>query len=228
MSGDLIDTTEMYLRTVYELIEEGIEPLRARIVERLHQSSPTVSQTVARLERDGLLSVENDRSLKLSETGWQRSANVMRKHRIAECMLEKIGIEWQDLHDEACRLEHVISDRLEARLEEILHSPAFSPYGNPIPRQKSDPDVFRFGAQKLSDVLGTETVTAQLARISESVQADLSTITAIAETGIRPGRVFKAKKINDDLALAGSEGQVRVAPDVAYGLWLKKPDHKTA
>ena len=59
--SDLIDTTEMYLRTIYELVEEGIVPLRARIAERLHQSGPTVSQTVARMERDGLLTVEGDR-----------------------------------------------------------------------------------------------------------------------------------------------------------------------
>ena len=58
---DLVDTTEMYLRTVYELEEEGITPLRARIAERLRQSGPTVSQTVARMERDGLLTVEGDR-----------------------------------------------------------------------------------------------------------------------------------------------------------------------
>ena len=63
---DLVDTTEMYLRTIYELEEEGILPLRARIAERLDQSGPTVSQTVARMERDELLTVEKDRSLKLS------------------------------------------------------------------------------------------------------------------------------------------------------------------
>src|SRR6478752_4663549 len=60
---DLTDTTEMYLRTIYELVEEGIVPLRARIAERLHQSGPTVSQTVARMERDGLVTVEGDRHL---------------------------------------------------------------------------------------------------------------------------------------------------------------------
>src|SRR4051795_3752987 len=65
--NDLIDTTEMYLRTIFELEEEGIVPLRARIAERLHQSGPTVSQTVARMERDGLLTVEGDRHLQLSE-----------------------------------------------------------------------------------------------------------------------------------------------------------------
>ena len=54
MSGDLVDTTEMYLKAIYELEEEGVPPLRARLVERLGQSKPTVSETVARLERDGL------------------------------------------------------------------------------------------------------------------------------------------------------------------------------
>ena len=58
---DLVDTTEMYLRTIYELEEEGILPLRARIAERLDQSGPTVSQTVARMERDELLTIEKDR-----------------------------------------------------------------------------------------------------------------------------------------------------------------------
>ena len=67
--NDLIDTTEMYLRTIFELEEEGIVPLRARIAERLHQSGPTVSQTVARMERDGLLTVEGDRHLQLTEEG---------------------------------------------------------------------------------------------------------------------------------------------------------------
>src|SRR4051812_29557488 len=67
--SDLIDTTEMYLRTIYELVEEGIVPLRARIAERLHQSGPTVSQTVARMERDGLVTVEGDRHLQLTEQG---------------------------------------------------------------------------------------------------------------------------------------------------------------
>ena len=82
--SELIDTTEMYLRTIYELVEEGIVPLRARIAERLHQSGPTVSQTVARMERDGLLTVEGDRHLELTEEGNRLATRVMRKHRLAE------------------------------------------------------------------------------------------------------------------------------------------------
>ena len=77
--SDLIDTTEMYLRTVYELEEEGVVPLRARIAERLGQSGPTVSQTVARMERDGLLHVADDRHLELSEKGRHEAVGVMRK-----------------------------------------------------------------------------------------------------------------------------------------------------
>lgn len=67
--NDLVDTTEMYLRTIYDLEEEGVVPLRARIAERLEQSGPTVSQTVSRMERDGLLHVAGDRHLELTEKG---------------------------------------------------------------------------------------------------------------------------------------------------------------
>ena len=79
--SELIDTTEMYLRTVYELLEEGVPPLRARIAERLHQSGPTVSQTVARMERDGLLTVKADRTIKLTPKGARLARAVRRKHR---------------------------------------------------------------------------------------------------------------------------------------------------
>lgn len=222
MAGDLIDTTEMYLRTVYELLEEGIEPLRARIVERLEQSGPTVSQTVGRLERDGLLTIENDRHLKFTEWGWERAVSVMRKHRLSEVGLLKLGIEWEYLHDEACRLEHVMSGRLEKRLTELLGEPKFSPYGTPIPPLEGDvdPSVFRDGVSRLSDLLDEEhTVAAKLGRVSEFVQHDLPVLCAISETGMRPGLPFKARIINDDLALAGPEGQVRIDPDVADGLW---------
>ncbi|MGH3427456.1 MAG: metal-dependent transcriptional regulator, partial [Mycobacteriales bacterium] len=106
--SDLIDTTEMYLRTILELEEEGVVPLRARIAERLHQSGPTVSQTVARMERDTLVRVEGDRHLELTETGRHRAVAVMRKHRLAELLLVNvIGLEYEIAHIEACRWEHV-------------------------------------------------------------------------------------------------------------------------
>ena len=131
---DLVDTTEMYLRTIYELEEEGVIPLRARIAERLEQSGPTVSQTVARMERDGLVLVAPDRHLQLTPHGRELAVDVMRKHRLAERLLvDVIGLELEKVHSEACRWEHVMSDDVERRLIEVLDDPRTSPYGNPIP-----------------------------------------------------------------------------------------------
>ena len=155
--SDLIDTTEMYLRTVYELVEEGIVPLRARIAERLHQSGPTVSQTVARMERDGLLTVEGDRHLELTEEGMRLATRVMRKHRLAERLLiDVIGLDWELVHEEACRWEHVMSETVERRLVELLNHPTESPYGNPIPGLDELGEVtlgeeFMDGVESLSD-----------------------------------------------------------------------------
>src|SRR3954469_16790411 len=124
----------MYLRTILELEEEGVPPLRARIAERLHQSGPTVSQTVARMERDGLLTVENDRHLLLTEEGRVAAVAVMRKHRLAELLLVNvIGMPYEEAHEEACRWEHVMSDSVERKVYELLNKPTRSPYGNPIP-----------------------------------------------------------------------------------------------
>jgi DtxR family Mn-dependent transcriptional regulator len=130
----LIDTTEMYLRTVLELEEEGIVPLRARIAERLAQSGPTVSQTVARMQRDGLLHVARDRRLMLTEAGRTLATRVIRKHRLAECLLVSvIRMPWEEVHIEACRWEHVISESAERHLYELLGHPDRCPCGNVIP-----------------------------------------------------------------------------------------------
>src|SRR6476661_7344733 len=100
-NDDLVDPTEMYLRTILELEEEGVPALRARIAERLHQSGPTVSQTVARMERDNLVTVEGDRHLVLTDLGRSKAVAVMRKHRLAELLLVNvIGLPYEDAHDE--------------------------------------------------------------------------------------------------------------------------------
>ena len=122
--NDLVDTTEMYLRTILELEEEGVPALRARIAERLHQSGPTVSQTVARMERDGLLTLEDDRHLRLTASGRGLAIAVMRKHRLAELLLVNvIGMPYEEAHEEACRWEHVMSDAVEQKVYDLLEPP---------------------------------------------------------------------------------------------------------
>ncbi len=226
MSGDLIDTTEMYLRTIYELLEEGVPPLRARIAERLHQSGPTVSQTVARMERDHLLVVEPDRTIKLTRRGAKLARDVMRKHRLAECLLtEVIGLEWDKVHDEACRWEHVISLEVEKRLVSILHAPTVSPYGNPIPGLKdlgveADHVPFRHGAEPLADVVGIEPRIFSLRRMSESIQAQDDTLIALADLGLRPGGQFEATRDGHLVRLVQEDRSVTLNEDEAALLFV--------
>ena len=197
--SDLIDTTEMYLRTIYELEEEGIVPLRARIAERLHQSGPTVSQTVARMERDNLVRVQGDRHLELSDEGRSRAIRVMRKHRLAERLLiDVIGLDWELVHDEACRWEHVISEDVERKLVDLLNSPTESPYGNPIPGLDElgvvePPELFRSGNVQLADAVREAPVRVVIERMSEEIQKDVEMMGTLRVAGIRPGTEVDAE-----------------------------------
>ena len=209
--SDLIDTTEMYLRTIFELEEEGITPLRARIAERLAQSGPTVSQTVARMERDGLLSVEGDRHLELSDDGRAMATRVMRKHRLAECLLvEVIGLQWEDVHAEACRWEHVMSESVERRILEILGHPTVSPYGNPIPGlDELDEDLAEAdldGLIALDTVVRGDLSRVTIARIGEPIQADAALMASLRRAGAMPGATVKVVSSPGGL-LVGSAGE---------------------
>lgn len=206
MTTDLVDTTEMYLRTILELEEEGVAPLRARIAERLTQSGPTVSQTVARMERDGLLHVSGDRHLDLTEEGRQRAIGVMRKHRLAELLLvDVIGMSYEDAHDEACRWEHVMSDAVEEKVFTLLNKPTRSPYGNPIPGLDEfaggytlsgfDPDERHLASPGLA---GSVKVT----RLCESVQTDASVLHELHEAGVNPGAVVSVERQKDHIRLS--------------------------
>jgi DtxR family Mn-dependent transcriptional regulator len=211
--NDLIDTTEMYLRTIFELEEEGIVPLRARIAERLHQSGPTVSQTVARMERDGLLTVEGDRHLQLSDQGRTLATAVMRKHRLAECLLvDVIGLDYADVHEEACRWEHVMSEAVERRLLSLLGNPTVSPFGNPIPGLEAlRGDGFVGGeTSPVLDSLTLLSVTATaegrpvvIRRISEQLQENAPLLRALAEHGVRPGVTMTAQLVDGSVSLDG-------------------------
>jgi DtxR family Mn-dependent transcriptional regulator len=209
----LIDTTEMYLRTIFELEEEDVTPLRARIAERLGQTGPTVSQTVARMERDGLLHVLGDRQLALSDIGRTLATRVMRKHRLAECLLVGvIKLPWEEVHIEACRWEHVISESVERRLVELLGYPVRCPHGNLIPglaelgfpaeaqdNLRAEMDETGEAITKIASMDATRVV---IRRIGEQIQSDLDLMLKLKRFGIQPGR--------EVIVMAGDDG-VRVA-----------------
>lgn len=187
--GDLIDTTEMYLKTIFEMEEDGVTPLRARIVERLEHSGPTVSQTVNRMERDGLVHVLGDRRLELTPEGHRQATEVVRKHRLAERLLiDVIGLEWECAHEEACRWEHVMSDTVEERLVSLLKDPKTDPYGNPIPGSAQPTP----GESLELAVKTREGEALRLLRIGEPIQADKGMIADFAAFEVKPGTQIEA------------------------------------
>src|SRR5499427_4507335 len=132
--AELHDATEEYLETILEIEEEGIPPIRARLVERLGISAPAVSETVNRLVEQGYAELLDDRSLRLTTKGRQLAVSIVRRHRLAERLLtDVIGLEWEKVHREADRWEHAISADVEEKLVQLLGDPATCPHGNPIP-----------------------------------------------------------------------------------------------
>ena len=224
--SDLIDTTEMYLRTIYELVEEDIVPLRARIAERLHQSGPTVSQTVARMERDGLLTVQGDRHLELTEEGKLLATRVMRKHRLAERLLtDVIGLDWELVHAEACRWEHVMSETVERRLLELLDHPTESPYGNPIPGLDELGDVggehFMDNVEPLSAAATSEDARVHVKRISEEMQKDEVLMGALRRVGALPDKTVTVARTEEGV-LVGSGGETaEIVPEAADHIFVR-------
>ncbi len=191
--SDLIDTTEMYLRTIFELQEEGVEPLRARIGERLNQSGPTVSETVSRMQRDGLIDLVNGRLLEFTTEGKRLAEQVMRRHRLAECMLvEVLKVPLNEVHEEACKWEHVISDAIEERILDLLGRPTQSPFGNPIPGVSAESDLSAAGKfQTLADI---STAFVEVKRIAEPLQHDEIVFQELVAAGISVGVQSQVEK----------------------------------
>jgi len=222
---DLIDTTEMYLRTILELEEEGQVPMRARISERLSHSGPTVSQTIARMERLGLVQVGGDRHLGLTADGRAEAVKVMRKHRLAERLLaDVIGLEWELVHEEACRWEHVMSDHVEQKILGLLTNPHVSPYGNPIPGLAElgleSSEGFHDGVVSVASLDFTDSQRVYtLRRIGEPLQVDVQLLADLKALGILPGArlQFEHKSRRIYIRVEGAhEGESLVIEDAAH------------
>jgi DtxR family Mn-dependent transcriptional regulator len=221
--NDLVDTTEMYLRTILELEEEGVPALRARIAERLKQSGPTVSQTVARMERDGLLNVEGDRHLALTELGRSKAVAVMRKHRLAELLLVNvIGMPYEEAHEEACRWEHVMSEAVEQKVYELLGKPTRSPYGNPIPGLDEFGTVAPDASEGPERNLAFPGLAGKVivSRICESVQTDAEVLRQLHSAGVDPGANVVVAQERDAVVVERDGDTVRLPREVASRVFV--------
>jgi DtxR family Mn-dependent transcriptional regulator len=124
---------EEYCETIFELTEDDVPVIQARIAERLDVSRPAVSEMIRKMEREGLVGVA-DGVIALTSDGSILALQVVRRHRLAERFLtDMLGLSWAEAHHEAGKWEHVISPAVEAALVRVLEDPTTCPHGNPIP-----------------------------------------------------------------------------------------------
>lgn len=202
--ADHHDATEEYLENILEIEEEGTRVMRARLVERLGISAAAVSETVNRLAEQGYVELEEDRTLILTDKGRTLATKVMRRHRLAERLLmDVIGLEWEKVHREADRWEHVISDDVEAKLIELLGDPATCPHGNPIPGSK------RARREESTTPLAlVETGTVTVSRISEKLEIDDEGLRLVAKARLMPGCTASVTEHADgDITVATATGR---------------------
>ncbi len=181
---------EEYLTTIYELAEDGVTVIQARLVERLGFSAPAVWEMVGRLKAKGYLTVDG-RTISLTPIGRTLAEQVVRKHRLAERLLtDIIGLPWHKAHLEAGRWEHVISDEVADLLATRLDDPTTCPHGNPIPGGALDARTMVL----LSDVAPGARV--RLSRVTESVEIDNDAMTYLNDqrfiTGVHGTVVTRA------------------------------------
>jgi DtxR family Mn-dependent transcriptional regulator len=165
------------------------------------------------MERDGLVIVSGDRHLELTPAGRGYAVSVMRKHRLAECLLVNvIGLPWEDVHAEACRWEHVMSEAVEKRIWELLDHPTTSPYGNPIPglaELGANIDAGRIEASSLAglaDRMNSSPTRVLVRRIDEPLQTEHDVMASLRRAGAIPGSTVKVTRSPGGL-LIGSGGE---------------------
>lgn len=200
---------EQYLETVLELEEAGIVPMRARLVDRLGVSAPAVSETVKRLEREGYVTLDADRVLHLTVSGRAYATTMLRRHRLAEVLLVDIlHVPWPQVHEEACRLEHAISDTLERHLVDLLGDPGTCPHGSPIPGSANvvDPGPLT----SLSKVpVGASCV---VRRIDEHLQTQVERMRELESARLLPGQQIVVTSPRGDSTSVRVDGANVVLP----------------
>lgn len=182
VSGEHHPAFEEYCECIFELQEDDVDVVQARIAERLQVSRPAVSEMIRRLEAEGLI-VTDRRAIHLTTDGMHLAQRVVRRHRLAERFLtDMLGLSWAEAHHEAGKWEHVMSDSVERAMNRVLGSPTTCPHGNPIPGSTySAPD---------STPLSTLAVGQQftVSRIPEELEFTPGLLDFLEESSLQPGR----------------------------------------
>jgi DtxR family Mn-dependent transcriptional regulator len=204
-------TVEDYLQLIYTMHREAESVIPARLKDRMGVSAPTALATLRRMERDGLVNLSRGQQIRLTEDGTLAAESIIRRHMLAERLLvDVLKLEWADAHDEAHRMEHAISPRVEQQLMEMLNHPTTCPHGNPIPGLHGPlPET-----KPLSDVEEGEKWVIN--NISEHAEEDYDLMRYLQRSGLVPHTILQI----DEVARANGTITVRLNGDktVAVGL----------
>jgi DtxR family Mn-dependent transcriptional regulator len=172
---------EEYCECIFELDEDDVEVIQARIAERLQVSRPAVSEMIRRLEAEGL--IVNDGKIVLTESGSELAERVVRRHRLAERFLtDVLQLSWAEAHHEAGKWEHIMSQSVEEAMDRMLGNPTTCPHGNPIPGSDyEDPDSEPLAALEVGS-------TFTVSRIPEELEFTPGLLEFLEEATIQPGR----------------------------------------
>lgn len=222
-------TVEEYLEMIYNMNMEDEVVIGARLAEKFGVAPPTVTEMLKRLTRDGYVEMDNKRQVTLTEAGNTAAEAVLRRHRLTERFLvDMLGMQWHQVHEEACRLEHFISGAVEARVIASLNNPTTCPHGNPIPGSVENARSYLkdHGAMRLSTVEVGEKATILL--ISEVVEDEEALILYLHEKGLTPGTQLTVL-VNEDVGEQGEdfklevEGrEVSISKTVAAKIWVTR------
>lgn len=207
-----------YLEAIYEMAEERIPTVQARLAEWMGRSRASVSENVKRLIGDGLL-VADGRTLGFTAEGEALARSLVRRHRLAEhFLIRMIGLPWHKAHEEAGRWERVISAEVEERLVDILDDPATCPHGNPIPGSAHTVD--QSGLIQLKDV--TPGGRAVLRRLTEDLELELDVMRFLEESRLMPGARIQVNGIGPDgtMNLSVGSGSVALGAHLSDNLWV--------
>jgi DtxR family Mn-dependent transcriptional regulator len=208
-----------YLEALYEMAEESIPTVRARLAEWLGVTQASVSQAVARLIRDGLVEPDG-RELRFTDPGREVAESLVRRHRLAEQFLIRIiGLPWHQAHEEAQRWEKAISDQVEERIAAMLDDPPTCPHGNPIPGTSQPVDH--------SGLVPLERVgpggRAVLRRLTEDLELELGVMRFFEDSGLMPGAAILVREVAPDgtMNLEVEGRSVALGAHLSDNLWVE-------
>jgi DtxR family Mn-dependent transcriptional regulator len=211
---------EDYLQVLHYLTRDGYAVIAARLVERLNVTPPTVTATLQRMERDGLIAHGPRKEILFTVEGRQVAENIVRRHALAERLLtDLLKMPWHESHEEAHGVEHALTPKIEARLLQVLGNPTTCPHGNPIPGLGTlAADEFPLDQAQTGDEVVIQ-------RITEEAEVDLQLMKYLQEHGVEPGArmtVREATSFNQLVVLEGPLGPIPLGFPVAAKLRARR------